>query len=88
MDAPSSAGPPVVPFALGDVLRLRKTHPCGGREWTVSRIGADIGLVCATCGHRILLERRMLERRIVAFVHRAGDEAGAPDDAATMTGIS
>ncbi len=87
MDAPASAGPPVVPFALGDVLRLRKSHPCGGREWTVSRIGADIGLVCGTCGHRILLERRMLERRIVAFVHRAGGEAGAPDDAPTTAGI-
>lgn len=88
MDASSSAGPPVVPFALGDVIRLRKAHPCGGREWTVSRIGADIGLVCATCGHRILLERRVLERRTVAFVHRAGSEGGAPDGAPTTASIS
>jgi hypothetical protein len=88
MDAPSSAGPPVVPFALGDVLRLRKPHPCGGREWTVSRIGADIGLVCVMCGHRILLERRMLERRIVAFVHPAGGEVGDPDDTPMTAGVS
>lgn len=62
-----------VPFYLGDVVRLRKPHPCGGFEWTVVRLGADIGLVCSTCGRRVLLPRRELERRLKAFVSR-GDE--------------
>lgn len=44
-----------VPFFLDDVVRLRKPHPCGGYEWTVVRLGADIGLVCSTCGRRVLL---------------------------------
>jgi hypothetical protein len=79
MDASIPAGSPVVPFAPGDVVRLRKPHPCGGREWTVSRVGADIGLVCSTCGRRVLLERRELERRVIAREAAAdGGPAGAP----------
>ncbi len=50
-------------ICLGDVVKMRKPHPCGGFEWTVGRLGADIGLVCLTCQHRIMLSRRDLERR-------------------------
>lgn len=48
----------------GDRVVLRKPHPCGGREWTVTRTGADIGLQCAACGRRVMLDREELERRI------------------------
>lgn len=50
--------------ALNDRLRLRKPHPCGGYEWTVTRLGADIGLKCDTCGRHVLLSRRELEKRL------------------------
>ncbi len=60
----------VVEFRLDDVVELRKPHPCGGLRWTVVRLGADIGIRCATCGHRVLLERRVLERRMKLFVER------------------
>jgi hypothetical protein len=60
----------VVEFRLGDVVRLRKVHPCGGYEWQVMRLGADIGLRCVTCGRRVLLERRTLEKRLKTFVER------------------
>jgi hypothetical protein len=56
--------PDPVPFAVGDVVRLKKPHPCGAFEWTVIRIGADIGLKCHGCGRRVLLPRRELERRL------------------------
>ena len=49
---------------VGDHVVLRKAHPCGGHEWTVVRIGADIGLECLQCGHKIFLSRRDLARRI------------------------
>ncbi|TAK26229.1 MAG: DUF951 domain-containing protein [Chloroflexota bacterium] len=52
-----------LPLDLGDVLKLRKPHPCGGFEWEVVRLGADIGLVCQTCGRRVLLDRTEVERR-------------------------
>jgi hypothetical protein len=56
---------------IGDVVRLRKPHPCGGYDWQVVRIGADIGLKCQTCDHRVLLTRREFEKRVKTFVSRA-----------------
>ncbi len=60
----------IVDFRMADIVRLRKPHPCGGFEWEVVRLGADIGLRCTTCKHRVLLERRTLEKRMKAFVSR------------------
>ena len=54
--------------ALEDIVRLRKPHPCGSTDWQVVRLGADIGLVCLGCGHRIMLPRSVLARRIKTFV--------------------
>jgi hypothetical protein len=65
-----------IQFAIGDILKLRKPHPCGGYDWTVVRLGADIGLKCQVCGRRVLLPRREVERRLKLFVARA--EEGAP----------
>jgi len=48
---------------LDDVIQLRKPHPCGGYEWKVVRLGADIGLECLSCHRRILLSRRDLTKR-------------------------
>jgi hypothetical protein len=67
------SGTPVVELYLGDVLRLRRRHPCGGETWLVDRLGADIGIRCETCGRHVLVGRPALERRIAGFVHR-----GAP----------
>ena len=53
---------------LDDVLRLRKPHPCGGYEWRVVRLGADIGLECLTCKRRVLLTRREVEKRMKIIV--------------------
>ena len=66
-------------FRMGDVVRLRKPHPCGSFDWTIVRLGADIGLVCSECGRRVLLERSTLEKRLKSFVSRgeALDEAKA-----------
>jgi len=57
-------------FLMGDVLRLRKPHPCGGSDWEVTRLGADIGLRCRTCSHRVLIERAVLKRRVKAYISR------------------
>jgi hypothetical protein len=65
---------PVLELLLGDVVRLRKRHPCGGETWLVDRLGADIGIRCETCSRHVLVERRALERRIASFVRR-GDAA-------------
>lgn len=67
----------VMDLRMGDVLRLRRKHPCGGFEWQVVRVGADVGLVCRSCGRRVLLDRPTLHRRVQAVVER-----GAPLDPA------
>lgn len=71
-----------IPYAVGDVVRLKKPHPCGGFDWGVVRLGADIGVKCVTCGRRVLLPRRELERRMKCFV----DKVEATDENASSTG--
>jgi hypothetical protein len=61
---------PIMALLLGDVVRLRRSHPCGGDTWLVDRLGADIGLRCRTCARHVLIERATLERRFAAFVER------------------
>ncbi|MEJ2264784.1 MAG: DUF951 domain-containing protein [Anaerolineales bacterium] len=58
---------------LDDVVRLRKPHPCGGYEWKIVRLGADIGLECLRCGRRVLLPRRKLARRMKTLVNKSDD---------------
>jgi hypothetical protein len=53
---------------LGDVVRLKKQHPCGSFEWEITRLGADIGLRCQGCGRRVMLVRSKAEKRIKAVV--------------------
>jgi hypothetical protein len=67
MSAPSK---PPIDFFLDDEVRLRKPHPCGSYDWTVVRLGADIGLRCHGCGRRVLLPRRELQKRVKLFLKR------------------
>ena len=60
----------VMDVKLGDVVRLKKKHPCGSDEWQVVRLGADIGIKCVKCQRRVLLERCIFERRFKALVSR------------------
>ncbi len=53
---------------IGDVLRMKKPHPCGGSLWTVTRLGADIGMNCRECGRYVLLARSQLARRLKQVV--------------------
>ena len=58
---------------LGDLVRLKKKHPCGSYEWQVVRLGADIGIKCLKCQRRVLLERSVLERRVREIISQATD---------------
>lgn len=59
---------------LGDIVRLRKPHPCGSTDWEVVRLGLDIGLVCQGCQRRILLPRATFNKRLKTIVRRAAEE--------------
>ena len=56
---------------IGDVVEMRKPHPCGGLQWEVVRVGADIGLMCRTCKHRVMMPRRQFARQAKRFVLRS-----------------
>ncbi|OGO05452.1 MAG: hypothetical protein A2Y73_00420 [Chloroflexi bacterium RBG_13_56_8] len=62
----------LVDVQVGDVVTLRKAHPCGTNEWEVMRIGADIGLKCHGCGRRVMLTRRTFNQRVRRFLSHAG----------------
>ena len=74
---------PVLKLYLGDVVRTRKTHPCGGDQWEIVRLGADIGIRCLGCGRRVLMPRVKLERRIKEFVRRGDAAPAQPADTPT-----
>jgi hypothetical protein len=63
---------------LGDIVRLRKPHPCGSFEWEIVRVGADIGIRCRQCGRRVLLPRPAFRRRVksVESVRTPPESAG------------
>ncbi|KPJ50331.1 MAG: hypothetical protein AMJ38_01990 [Dehalococcoidia bacterium DG_22] len=76
----------VLEIRLGDVVRLRKKHPCGSFEWEVVRLGADIGIRCLKCNRRVLLERSVFRKRFKAFVVRGEGEIPAGPPASTPEG--
>ena len=53
---------------LGDVLRLKKGHPCGGNEWEVHRVGMDFRLQCRKCGRMIMVPRKQAEKNLRLLV--------------------
>jgi len=54
---------------IGDQVRMKKTHPCGGQVWEVIRTGMDIRVRCLKCGRSVMLPRSQFERQVVEFVH-------------------
>ena len=49
---------------VGDIVKLKKQHPCGSHEWEVLRVGADFRLKCTVCGHQIMIPRKQLEKSV------------------------
>lgn len=49
-------------FEVGDIVKLKKPHPCGSQEWEILRIGADFRLRCRGCAHQIMVERKLVEK--------------------------
>lgn len=62
---------------LGDIVKMKKKHPCGSMEWQVERVGMDLRLRCLGCGHQVMLPRHQAEKNIRELRHPEGkkDEA-------------
>ena len=48
-------------YQVGDIVQLKKKHPCGSSEWEILRVGADFKLKCCGCGHEIMVRRSLVE---------------------------
>lgn len=58
-------------FHIGDVVKMKKAHPCGSSEWEVTRIGMDFGMKCCGCGHYVMLARPKFMKAVKAVVKAA-----------------
>lgn len=54
-------------YEVGDIVKLKKPHPCGSHEWEILRVGADFRIKCVGCGHQIMVERKMVEKNTRAL---------------------
>ncbi len=63
---------------LGDVVQMRKAHPCGGTDWRVVRLGTDIGLVCLTCQRKVLLLRSQFAKQVKRHLERGPEVPPLP----------
>lgn len=53
-----------VEFEIGQIIKMKKKHPCGSDQWEIMRVGADFRLKCMGCGHQIMLKRTMVEKNV------------------------
>ena len=63
-------------FEVGDVVKLKKPHPCGSHEWEILRVGADFRLKCMGCGHQVMTERKMVEKNARGLTKAAEKQQG------------
>lgn len=49
-------------FSIGDVIKMKKAHPCGTNQWEITRVGMDFRLKCQGCGHQVMLPRKQVEK--------------------------
>lgn len=54
-------------FEVGNIVKLKKKHPCGSYEWEVLRVGADFRLKCTGCGHQVMMARTLVEKNLKAI---------------------
>ncbi len=59
----------IIPICVGDILELKKSHPCGEKRFRVLRTGSEVRIACLGCGHDMTLERIKLEKAIRAVTH-------------------
>ena len=71
--------PEILHLRVGDVVELKKPHPCGANEWEILGLGVGVKLRCGGCGHIVRIPRARLERRVRNFLRR-GPAGGAPGD--------
>lgn len=65
-----NGGGKAVDFQVGEIIRMKKGHPCGANEWEILRIGMDFRLRCLKCGRQVMLRRKLVEKNFRGFADR------------------
>lgn len=68
---------PLDRFDIGDIVVLKKTHPCGSNSWEITRTGIDFGLKCLGCGRRVMIPRTKFERLVRKITKAAKTTVGS-----------
>ncbi|MHB8916863.1 MAG: DUF951 domain-containing protein [Desulfocucumaceae bacterium] len=61
----------LVKYQVGDVVKMRKTHPCGGDTWEIMRTGVDFRIKCLKCARVLLLPRPKFEKSVKSLISSA-----------------
>ncbi|QOV20153.1 DUF951 domain-containing protein [Blautia liquoris] len=61
-------------YQVGDIVTLKKPHPCGSRDWEILRVGADFRLRCTGCGHQIMISRKLVEKNTRKLQSKSMDD--------------
>ncbi|NLY42806.1 MAG: DUF951 domain-containing protein [Clostridiaceae bacterium] len=61
---------------VGDIIELKKQHPCGSKQWKILRAGMDFRIQCLGCNHQVMMPRPNLEKRIKKVISSQGEEKG------------
>ena len=64
-----------VRYAVGDVVKMKKEHPCGSDRWQITRTGIDFGIKCLKCGRHVMLPRPQFEKSVKAVISSAENPA-------------
>ena len=67
-----------LPYEVGDIVTLKKVHPCGSRDWEILRVGADFRLKCTGCGHQIMVPRKMVEKNTKNLIKKENSTLQTP----------
>lgn len=66
----------LIRYQIGDIVKMKKSHPCGSDLWEITRTGIDFGIKCQKCGHFVMMPRPKFEKAVKAIVSRKEDSAG------------
>lgn len=61
-------------FSVGDIVQMKKTHPCGGSQWEILRTGIDFRIKCTTCGHMVMLPRTKFEKSVKKIISKCENQ--------------
>lgn len=66
----------IVRYEVGDIVKMKKAHPCGSDQWEITRTGIDFGLKCLGCGRRVMVARPKFEKAVKSIVPRQNGQPG------------